>query len=259
MESLPEPTRPAEEPARQRQDMAPGKAYRLAGAVFNHLLTKEVSVSGLENIPADRGAVLAYTHHDEGWDIMGVSLATYNTRRQRQRFLGIDGLFNRVPGTHITAPWLMGRLMRSLHALPINIDSMQPEQLLEAADAARNGDLVSIAPEGYLVESDNVVRLKRGAGLITMAAGVEVVPVATAVPIPDSKFARRSLHVHAGEPLAAPDTGQDIYELLRSVPLDQWPRPVHLARRRLEQQLRASMQETLEEARRQFQAIHGPL
>ncbi|MFA9444864.1 lysophospholipid acyltransferase family protein [Egicoccus sp. AB-alg6-2] len=128
-----------------------------------------VRVEGLDHVPADAGAVLAFNHHSY-LDFLMVAWAPVRRLRRPVRFLAKREIW--------TSPWL-GWLVRWAEAVPVDRASTTARaDAFDAAGAAlRNGDLVAVAPEQTISPSFELLPLRTGAVRMAQAAGAPIVPV----------------------------------------------------------------------------------
>lgn len=137
---------------------------RLARAWFK-LGDVRIEISGVENIPATGGALLAINH----LSFVDYVMAGYPgaERGRLTRFIAKREVFDHPVG---------GPVMRSFHHIPIDRASGR-----EGMDAAqrylRDGELVGIFPEGTISRSFELQPLKSGAVRIAAGANAPLVPV----------------------------------------------------------------------------------
>ncbi len=141
----------------------------LATLIVRVLGRWRVRVEGLEHVPADGGAVLAFNHHSYfdfvmvGWDVV-------RELRRPVRFLAKREMWNRAPGR---------LLMRVAGAVPVDrTDAGSRQGAYGAAIAAlTRGELVAVAPEQSVSLSFELLPMRTGAARMAMGAGVPLVPV----------------------------------------------------------------------------------
>lgn len=137
---------------------------RLARAWFK-LGDLRIDITGVENIPATGGALLAINH----LSFVDYVMAGYPgaERGRLTRFIAKREVFDHPVG---------GPVMRSFHHIPIDRASGR-----EGMDAAqrylRDGELVGIFPEGTISRSFELQPLKSGAVRIAAGANAPLVPV----------------------------------------------------------------------------------
>lgn len=144
--------------------------YRLGMLVCRVLfavLRVRRSATGLANIPADGGAILAMTHF--GYLEFGlVAYTIWRYDRRRVRFLITSGAF-RNP--------IIGFLLRRLHQIPV--DRHAGAGAFDAAIIAlAEGSLLGIFPEAGIDPSFTVRALKTGAVRLAAQSGAPLIPVA---------------------------------------------------------------------------------
>jgi 1-acyl-sn-glycerol-3-phosphate acyltransferase len=119
-------------------------AIGVGRAMFGVLRVKR-EVTGLENLPAEGGAVIAITHF--GYlEFALVEWVVWLANRRRIRFMAKKSAFK---------GWPLGAFMRNMKHIP-----------------------VGLFPEGTVSRSFEVQRLKTGAARLAQQAGVPIVPIA---------------------------------------------------------------------------------
>ncbi|MET4783487.1 lysophospholipid acyltransferase family protein [Glaciihabitans sp. UYNi722] len=144
--------------------------YRSAvslGLALLRLLRVKRSETGLENLPATGGAVLAVTHF--GYlEFVLIEWVMWLHNRRRIRFLATKAAFGNP---------VLGFFMRGMRHIPVDKDA-GAEAYSEAVAALRDGELIGVFPEAGVSASFAVRELKTGATRLAAEAGVPVIPVA---------------------------------------------------------------------------------
>ncbi len=130
-----------------------------------------IVMEGVENIPAEGGAVLVFNHRSY-YDSSAVSYVLGASGRNA-RFLGKKEVFD-VP--------VAGLVAKAMGGIRVDRGTGSDEPLDRAIDALQGGDIIALAPQGTIprgpafFDTDLVGRW--GAARLAIAAGVPVIPVA---------------------------------------------------------------------------------
>jgi 1-acyl-sn-glycerol-3-phosphate acyltransferase len=124
------------------------------------------TVTGVENVPTDGGAVIAINH--TGYlDFTFAGLPAYRQKRGRKvRFMAKKEVFD----NKITGP-----IMRSLRHIEVDRDS-GAASFDEACRNLKEGELVGVYPEATISRSFEIKGFKSGAARMAIAADVPIVP-----------------------------------------------------------------------------------
>jgi 1-acyl-sn-glycerol-3-phosphate acyltransferase len=123
-------------------------------------------VTGVENLPATGGAVVAI-NHTSYFDFTFAGLPAYLQHRGRKiRFMAKHEVFDHK---------IAGPIMRTLRHIPVDRDNGAPS--FEAAvGMLKAGELVGVYPEATISRSFEIKEFKSGAARMALAAGVPIVP-----------------------------------------------------------------------------------
>lgn len=132
--------------------------WRLQGLKF--------TVTGIENLPATGGAVIAINHTGY-FDFTFAGLPAYRQGRGRKvRFMAKKEVFDDK---------ISGPIMRSLRHIPVDRERGGPS--FDAAVAAlKAGEFVGVYPEATISRSFEIKDLKSGAARMAIEAGVPIIP-----------------------------------------------------------------------------------
>lgn len=138
--------------------------YHLSWVIGQLLLGSGLVIrSGLENVPAQGGVILA-SNHQSYWDppVLGISLP------RETYFLAKKELFR-----HKLLGWLISRL----HTIPISRDTPDPQAYKMAIKVLLSGKSLILFPEGTRNRGEEFLEPKLGVGLLALEAQVPIVPV----------------------------------------------------------------------------------
>ncbi|GAB2693305.1 lysophospholipid acyltransferase family protein [Thalassiella azotivora] len=124
-------------------------------------------MSGLENVPAEGGVVLA-SNHVSYLDFIFAGLAPWDAHHRLTRFMAKDVVFDHK---------VSGPLMRGMHHIPVDREAGSAS-FRAALKALKSGEIVGVFPEATISRSFTVKELKSGAVRMSAAARVPVLPVA---------------------------------------------------------------------------------
>jgi 1-acyl-sn-glycerol-3-phosphate acyltransferase len=123
-------------------------------------------VTGVENLPATGGAVVAI-NHTSYFDFTFAGLPAYLQHRGRKvRFMAKKEVFDGK---------LTGPIMRALRHIEVDRTSGGPS-FDEAVEYLKAGELVGVYPEATISRSFEIKEFKSGAARMALAAGVPIVP-----------------------------------------------------------------------------------
>ncbi|MBV9318309.1 MAG: 1-acyl-sn-glycerol-3-phosphate acyltransferase [Mycobacterium sp.] len=132
--------------------------WRLQGLRF--------TVTGVENLPAAGGAVVAI-NHTSYFDFTFAGLPAYKQGRGRKvRFMAKQEVFDHK----VTGP-----IMRSLRHIPVDRES-GAASFDAAVERLKAGELVGVYPEATISRSFEIKEFKSGAARMAIAADVPIVP-----------------------------------------------------------------------------------
>ncbi|HEX4654970.1 MAG TPA: lysophospholipid acyltransferase family protein, partial [Mycobacteriales bacterium] len=138
---------------------------RVALTLFR-VLGFRFDMRGIENLPADGGAVLA-SNHVSYFDFMFVGLTGFRRGKRLVRFMAKDAVFrHRVSGP----------LMRGMHHIPVD-RAAGAAAYKHAVAALQRGEIVGVFPESTISRSFVPRPLKSGAARMALEAGVPLIPV----------------------------------------------------------------------------------
>ena len=123
----------------------------------------KVEFRGVENIPAG-GACLITPNHVTYADPIWLTIPI----RRRVYYMAWDKPFE-IP--------VLGFIMRSFGAFPVNVDSIDASAQRSANDMLRNGRALVIFPEGGRTRTGKLMPFKMGAFRFALTHGVPIVPV----------------------------------------------------------------------------------
>ncbi|MDX1621271.1 MAG: lysophospholipid acyltransferase family protein [Nitriliruptorales bacterium] len=140
----------------------------LAVAFARVLLRWRIDVRGLEHVPREGGAVIAFNHHSY-FDFVMTAWAIVLELRRPVRFLAKREIWQ--------SPWV-GWIVRFAGAVPVDRTSSDSRhRAFDAAiDALRDGELVAVAPEQTISKSFRLLPFRTGAARMAQAADVPIVP-----------------------------------------------------------------------------------
>ncbi len=123
------------------------------------------TVVGIENVPAEGGAVLAITHFSY-LDFALTEWAVWDLRGRITRFLATMAAFRHPVG---------GPLMRAMRHIPVD-RAAGGDAYRQAVAALAEGELVGVFPESFVSRDRTLLPLRTGAVRMAAQAGVPVVP-----------------------------------------------------------------------------------
>jgi 1-acyl-sn-glycerol-3-phosphate acyltransferase len=168
---------------------------RITSATF--LLPFRLSASGLENVPAEGGVVLAPMHRS-----YVDSLAVGVPLKQRQ--------FRAMAKYELFLVPLVGRAIAMGGGFPVRRNIQDMEAYEEALRLLRGGSMLLVFPEGTR-NRDGKARPQLGAARLALEADVPLVPVSILgsdrIKLLPPRFPK--IRVHYGEPLALDDLPKD--------------------------------------------------
>ncbi len=129
---------------------------------FLHIVFR-VRISGMENIPKDGGAIVAFNHRSY-WD---VPFAGSMVKRPL-RFMAKSGLFKNP---------IFGGFIKKCGAFPVQRGKGDIGAIKSALKILNEGNLMLIYPEGKRVLNGERVKAKSGVALIAQKAKVPVIPI----------------------------------------------------------------------------------
>lgn len=146
--------------------------YLLAKAILKPWLAAwfRWNIEGIEHIPSDSGAILAF-NHIAYLDPLAAAFIVDRAKR-RPRFLAKSELFKDK-----RIAWIL----RGAKQIPVKRGTTQaPMALDRAVEALRSGEIVVIFPEGTITNDPdlNPASAKSGTARLAIATGVPVVPAA---------------------------------------------------------------------------------
>jgi 1-acyl-sn-glycerol-3-phosphate acyltransferase len=164
--------------------------WSLLRFIFRHLLP--VRVTGLENVPARGGAILAPNHAS----FLDPPLVGCLVPRP---------IFFIARSTLMKRAW-MRRWLLSINALPLDREGISAGTMRRVMQLAREGELVLIFPEGTRQPEGRLGDAAGGVGLLVARCGVPVIPVrvrGTGHSLPRGRWfpRRRPMSVAFGPPL----------------------------------------------------------
>ncbi len=127
-----------------------------------------VQVTGIEHVPRQGGAVVAFNHHSY-FDFLMLAWAPVRQLRRTVRFLAKREIWS--------SPWT-GWLVRWAEAVPVDrtSDTARADAYTAAVDALRAGDLVAVAPEQTISTSFQLLPFRTGPVRMAQRAGVPIIP-----------------------------------------------------------------------------------
>jgi len=129
-----------------------------------------IVIEGLENIPAEGGAILAFNHRSY-YDSTAVSYVISQSGRNG-RFLGKKEVFD-VP--------VAGTIAKAMGGIRVDRGTGSDEPLERAAEALRGGDVIAMAPQGTIPRGpaffDPELMGRWGAARLAAMTGVPIIPV----------------------------------------------------------------------------------
>lgn len=133
-------------------------------------LLARFDIDGVENIPADGGAILVFNHRSY-FDPTAIGLVSAKAGRP-VRSLGKKEVFD-VP--------IVGRLLKGIGGLRVDRGTGSDEPLEAAAEALRGGELLALAPEGTIPRGpaffDPELKGRWGAARLAAMTGAPVIPI----------------------------------------------------------------------------------
>lgn len=155
----------------RRRTPPPGWAFRLVAAVvitIVRLLRWRIDARGLEHVPREGGAVIAFNHHSYA-DFVMAAWPLYRELDRAPRFLAKEELFDEP---------ILGWLIRQAKQVPVARGSRtgRAEAFRAAIDALERGELIAIAPEQTISQSFELLPFSTGAVRMAQAAGVPIIP-----------------------------------------------------------------------------------
>jgi 1-acyl-sn-glycerol-3-phosphate acyltransferase len=129
-------------------------------------LGMRMQITGLENVPAKGGVVLA-SNHVSYLDFIFAGLAPWEAQRRLTRFMAKDGVFHHR---------VSGPLMRGMHHIPVDRDA-GAASFRSALKALKAGEIVGVFPEATISRSFTVKELKSGAVRMAAAGKAPLLPV----------------------------------------------------------------------------------
>jgi 1-acyl-sn-glycerol-3-phosphate acyltransferase len=158
-----------------------------------------VATTGAEHLPRSGPALLA-ANHVSHLDPVVLLLVAHRCGR-KVRIMGVQEVHDHP---------IVGRFVRAGRHIPVVQGSPSRAPLLAAEQALAAGELVLVYPEGTIPEPGAEVAAKGGVGLLTLRAGVPVVPIRSRGlergALADWRPWRRlRASVHIGPPVTLPD------------------------------------------------------
>jgi 1-acyl-sn-glycerol-3-phosphate acyltransferase len=124
------------------------------------------TVTGVENLPATGGAVVAI-NHTSYFDFTFAGLPAYRQHRGRKvRFMAKQEVFDHK---------IAGPIMRRLRHIPVDRES-GAAAFDAAVETLKAGELVGVYPEATISRSFEIKEFKGGAARMAIAASVPIVP-----------------------------------------------------------------------------------
>lgn len=127
----------------------------------------KLTVEGVENIPSNGPALLAFNHTGY-FDFIFGGTVPHLAGKRLVRFMAKKEIFE-VP--------VLGTLMMKMHHIPVD-RSAGASSMDAAIDSLKDGQIVGIFPEATISRSFEIKDLKTGAVRIASQAGVPLIPVA---------------------------------------------------------------------------------
>lgn len=147
-------------------------AWWAAVSAISMIITRllfRVRIEGMENVPVEGPAILAFNHVSvlDG-PFVGVEVA--RGRRRESRFLVAAEVFDFM---------IRGRVLRSFDQIPIRRGAGDSGALEEAIRTVRKGAIAALAPEGRVSDDPTagLQRLHRGVARLALPTGAPVIPV----------------------------------------------------------------------------------
>jgi 1-acyl-sn-glycerol-3-phosphate acyltransferase len=143
-----------------------GTAIKIARLIFR-IQGLKITVTGMENLPATGGAVVAINH--TGYlDFTLAGLPFYEQRLGRKvRFMAKQEVFDHK---------FTGPLMRAFRHIPVDRKS-GAASYAAAVENLRAGELVGVYPEATISRSFEIKEFKSGAARMAVEAGVPILPL----------------------------------------------------------------------------------
>jgi len=166
-------------------------------------------VKGMENIPMEGGVIVA-SNHISYLDppLLAVTLP------RKATFMARKGLFDiKVPPLR----WFIHH-----YAFPVDREKTLPSTIKEAVGRLRKGELLVIFPEGRRSETGELLKGRRGVGMIVALSRAGVIPALIigtnrALPVGGRWLRRAKISVIFDRPLdfsTINGEGNDLYELI---------------------------------------------
>lgn len=146
-----------------------------------------LDIIGLENVPAEGGAIVA-GNHTTWFDPVAIAVAI----KRPVHFMAKAELFS-IP--------VFGWLIRKAYVFPVKRGLADRDAIRTAQERVGNGHLLGIFPEGTRNRSDEgeLLPLQGGAAMISLKTGIPIIPVVV-TGVKPMRF-RRSIKVVIGSPI----------------------------------------------------------
>ena len=179
-------------------------AYRFSTLIIRIIIRINggFHVEGKDNVPLKGGAIIA-SNHISYLDppLIGAALP------RRATFMARRGLFS-IP--------LLGWYIKHF-TIPVDREKTLPSTIKEAVRRLKNGEAIVLFPEGMRSETGELLKGRRGVGMIAALSGAVIIPTLImgsnkALPINAMRLRRAKVSVIFGKPMVFPPEGDDTYE-----------------------------------------------
>lgn len=132
---------------------------------FSMFLLKEIK--GLDNLPKKGGFVLA-SNHCSYLDPIVIPILFLKQFKRKVHYLAKKELFE---------PWILNKVLKAAEIIPIDRTGKDKGALKEALKALKDGEIISLFPEGGRSRTGRIQKGKTGVARLALWAKVPVIPI----------------------------------------------------------------------------------
>ena len=132
---------------------------------FSMFLLKEIR--GLDNLPKEGGFVLA-SNHCSYLDPIVIPILFLKQFKRKVHYLAKKELFK---------PWMLNKVLKAAEIIPIDRTGKDKGALKEALKALKEGEIISLFPEGGRSRTGRIQKGKTGVARLALWAKAPVVPI----------------------------------------------------------------------------------